>query len=605
MEDLLPYYERELILLRRYGSEFAERFPKIAGELRMGGDGSADPQVERIIQGLALLAARIVKRLEDDYSKFTESLLEALFPHYLRPFPSCAIARAGSVVPGAPWRLIPRGTELNSAPVQGVQCKFRSCYDIAAGPLRLTEAGVDAMVNAPANVQLPAGASAVLRLRFEGAGCGSMPPQALRIFIDGEPSFCAALRDALFLRIVKAYVETDGGWSAMPAIPVAPVGFEEDDALIPFGSRSQPAYRLLTEYFAYPEKFNFFQLDAAALGVHLSAGCERFTLHLVLGDAMAAPQAARMLNSLSAANLLLGCAPVVNLFSKPGEPIAITQRAADYAVVASAEHASAYEVYSIDSVTMLSQTGKAGTVTEFRPFYCLRHGEGGAQQGHYWVLRHDATLAVTSPGHEKRLSLIDADMAPLEFEQDTLSLALTCTNRDLPTQLRDSLRAGELTNPQGAGDVAICFARRPSQPCRFDPGPGLQWRLISHLALNHHGLAPEGLAAFREMLTLYDLRQSAVSRRQIGGVAGLEHVPATRWMRCVRGASLVHGMEVRMTLDEDAFVGSGTHLFVQVVDQFLAMHVQVNSYIELVVLAKQSGKELVRCKARNGQAALM
>lgn len=128
----------------------------------------------------------------------------------------------------------------------------------------------------------------------------------------------------------------------------------------------------------------------------------------------------------------------------------------------------------------------------------------------------------------------------------------------------------------------------------------MHWRLIAHLALNHHALIQDGLPAFREMLTLHDVRQSPASVHQISGIVGLEHVPATMWMRHKRGASLVHGIEVRLTLDEDAYVGSGIHLFVQVINEFLALYVQANSFVTLVALSQQSGEELIRCGPRNG-----
>lgn len=604
MEELLPYYERELVLLRHYGREFAERFPKVAAQLGMGRGGSDDPQVERLVQSVALLAARVSKRLDDDYPQFTESLLEMLFPHYLRPFPSCAVVRAAPAEHGADWQRIPRGTEMESVAVQGVRCKFRSAYDIAVGPLRLTGAGFSALHGAPAELRLPPEANAAIRITFEGTG-GLPAPGPLRVFMDGEPSLCAALRDALFMHAVSACVETEEGvWVALPGVPLAAVGFEEEDALIPFGSRSQPAYRLLTEYFAFPEKFNFFALDLAAVQPPLPASCGRFTLHFILAGIRPDSQAARMLHSLSAANMQLGCTPVVNLFSRPGEPITVTQRSTDYPVLANAHHASAYEVYSIDSVKLMRQSGKSGTAIEFRPFYSMRHGEDGAQQGHYWVLRHDETLAACSPGYEKRLSLVDADLAPLALAKDTLSLQLTCTNRDLPLKLRDSPLGAALSIAGGAGGIKLSFALRPAPPLRFGFGAGLQWRLISHLALNHHSLTGEGLPAFREMLALYDLQQSATSQRQIAGITGLRSDPATAWLRHPRGASLAHGTEVRMTLDEDAFVGGGIHLFVQVIDHFLSMYAPVNSFVELVALSHKPGKELVRCKPRSGYASL-
>ncbi|WP_300751071.1 type VI secretion system baseplate subunit TssF [Janthinobacterium sp.] len=604
MEDLLPYFERELMSLRRLGREFHERYPRVGGALQLSDDTCPDPHVEHLIQSIALLSARVAKRLDDSYPELTEALLETLFPHYLRPFPSCSIVRAtypaiksaGEV----PLLAIPRGTEMDSAAVDGVRCCFKTSYDIVLSAMILAAARFDTVIRAPSCVVLPASASATLSIVIDGAIPAGQ--QALRVFIDGEPSFCAALRDALFMRAVGAYVETEvGRWTALTAVPLAPVGFAEDEALIPFDARSHMAYRVLSEYFVFPEKFNFFDIDLAAMRVMLPPGCQRFTLHLALTGLRPDSHRARILSSLSEANLQLGCSPVVNLFQRPGQPVSVTHLTADYGVVVDAAHAKSFEVVSIDSVKMVRRSGQKDVVTQFRPFYSMRHGED--VKGHYWMLRNDAGLAITSPGHEKRITLVDSDFNPMNVEKTSLSIELSCTNRDLPNALKYGQAGGDLTPLRDAGSYAVHLLRRPTRTYRFPKG-SQHWRLISHLTVNHRALSQGGLPAFREMLTLYDLPQSPISRRQIEGIIRLEQAETVAWMRHKHGAALVHGTEIRMTLDDEAFVGSGWLLFVEVIDQFLGLYVQVNSFIELVVLSKQSDKELIRCKPRSGYLKL-
>ena len=606
MEDLLPYFERELVYLRRLGREFHERYPGVGGGLQLSDDTCPDPHVEQLIQSVALLSARVAKRLDDSYPEFTEGLLEAMFPHYLRPFPSCSIVRATypfvKSAGEAPTLTVPRGTEMDSGIVDGVRCRFKTAYDISLSPIVLAAARFDALIRAPSSTAVPTSASASLSIVVDGA-----PPkdqQTLRVFIDGEPSFCAALRDALFLRAVSAYVEVEPGrWTALPTIPLAPVGFAEDEALIPFDARSHVAYRVLSEYFVFPEKFNFFDIDLSAVRALRPSGCRQFTLHLALAGLRPDSQEARMLSSLSAANLLLGCSPVVNLFQRPGQPISVTHLSADYGVSADAARAQAFEVYSIDSVKMVRRREQKESVTEFRPFYSLRHGENASNKGQYWVIRNDSRLAVSSPGHEKRITLIDSEFNPMQVEKTSLSVELSCTNKDLPNSLKYQQAGGDLTPLHDADSYSVRLLRRPTKTYRFSQG-GQQWRLISHLTLNHRTLSQGGLPAFREMLALYDLPQSPITRRQIEGIAGLEQAETVAWIRQKHGASLVHGTEIRLTLDEEAFVGSGLLLFVEVIDQLLGMYVQVNSFIELVVLSKQSDKELIRCKPRSGYLKL-
>ena len=614
MEELLPYYERELGFLRRYSREFSERYPKIAGRLLMGGEVCEDPHIERMIQSFALLNSRISKRLDDDYPEFTEALFEVLYPHYLRPFPSCSIARMDYSAAAAQLTTateIARGTELDTRPVKGVACTFRTAYPVTVAPIALTQASFAAIIDAPESVMLPPNVSSGVSITIETTAAqitlSQLGIKSLRVFIDGEPSFCAALRDALFLRTVKAWVEPErnGRWTPLGGVPVWPAGFGEDEALIPFSARSHPAYRLLTEYFCFPEKFNFIDIDLVAIGAALPAGCKRFTLHLGMSGLRTDSNTSRMLGTMSTNNLLLGCTPVVNLFRQRGEPIRVSHTTASYPVLADARRAYAFEVQSIDSVKLVRQTPQGESVIEFRPFYSLRHGETPEKNGHYWVMRRDEVVARKSPGYETEISIVDIDFDPAAIETDTLSLELTCTNRDLPASLTYGMRGGDLFLEGGSSVRSITFLRRPTETHRFERGRGAHWRLISHLSLNHLSLAGSGVEAFQEMLTLYDLPRSPTSQRQISGISAIASKAANHWLPGNPFACLVRGTEVAITIDEEAFVGSGIHAFTHIVERFLGLYVHANSFTQLVVVSKKTGEELLRCTPRSGDLNLV
>ncbi|MFK3739280.1 type VI secretion system baseplate subunit TssF [Massilia sp. TN1-12] len=614
MEQLLPYYERELAWLRRNLRDFAERYPKIAGRLLISGEVCEDPHIERMIESFALLNARISKRLDDDYPEFTEALFEVLYPHYLRPFPSCSIAHfdmaaAAGQQTGA--STIARGTELTTRPVRGAACIFRTVYPVVVAPLALAEATFASIIRAPEAVRLPEGAVAGISLRItataEQATPATLGLSRLRVFIDGEPSFCAALRDALFLRPVAAYAEADrdGRWARLDAIPVLAAGFDDAEALIDFPDRSHPAYRLLTEYFCFPEKFNFFDIDLAALAQAVPRGSRTITLHLALSGIRSDSNTARMLETLSTNNVLLGCTPVINLFRQRGEPIRLTHTSASYPVLADARRAFAYEVHAIDAVNLVRQTPQGETIVAFRPFYSLEHAQTPEQDGRYWVAQRDETLADKSPGFETQIAIVDIDFDPAAVETQTLNIELTCTNRDLPTMLPYGQRGGDLFLEGGSSVRAISFLRKPSASLRFESGRGAHWRLISHLSLNHLSLAGGGVAAFREMLALYDLPRSPSSQRQIGGIAAIAYRACSAWLPGNPFACLVRGVEVCLTIDGEAFVGSGIHVFAHVVERFLALYVHANSFTRLVIVSKKTGEELLTCLPRSGDLSLL
>ncbi|TVT69817.1 MAG: type VI secretion system baseplate subunit TssF [Denitromonas halophila] len=612
MEELLPYYERELAFLRGHSREFAERYPKIAGQLLLSGEGCDDPHVERIIESLALLTARVTKKLEDSYPNFTEALLNVLYPHYLRPFPCCSIAHFDSS--GAELQLsssitIARGTELLSRPIKGAVCRFRTAWDVALLPVSVSGLSFESVARAPGGVRLPVGSSAILSLSLD------IPPtegpwlrvgaDRLRFYIDAEPSVAAALRDALFLKLATTYADTDDGhWRIAGDGVLHEVGFGDAEALIDMPAAGHAAYRHLTEYFAFPEKYNFFDLNLPVLPA-ASKQTRRLSLHFVFTGLRADGDASRLLQTLSTQNLRLGCVPVVNLFSQRADPIRMTHRSSTYPVVADGRRAFAYEVYSIDSVRRVRQSAHGESIQEYRPFFSLRHGESPEQQGNYWYAQRNPIVAEQSPGFETELSLVDADFDPAVPKTDVLSLTLTCTNRDLPTFMSVGMPTGDLFQEGGASARSIRLLRKPTQPCRFDHRHDGQWRLVSHLALNHLSLTNSGLSAFKEMLTLYDIQRTASSRQQIDGIQAIEQRDATAWLPGKPFASFVRGLEVRLTLDESSFVGSGLDVFCRCIDRFLGLYVHLNSFVQLILISGRSGEELIRCAPRTGESILL
>ena len=602
MEQLLPYYERELGLFRQYTREFSSRFPRAAGSLLIAGEACEDPHVERLIQSFALLTARIAKRLDDSYPQFTESLLDTLYPHYLRPFPSCSIARIfpDAAQAGGQVTHIPRGTVLRSQPVQGVACKFTSSHDVTVAPLAIAQLRFAPIIDAPPGLRLADGASALLSIVFASTSVQfdlrNMGLQQLRVFADGEASLRAALLDALFLRGAGAFVALDqhSPWLAVDGALLQPAGYSDDEALIPYAPQSHPAQRLLTEYFAFPDKFYFFDLAWPLLAALLPQGCQQFTLHLPLKNLRSDSHEARLLCGASAANLLLGCTPVVNLFAKAGVPIRLTHTAPDYALLADGTHAFAYDIYHIDSVTMVRKDDAGERLTSFLPLYHARSGDAGR----YWLARRDESVAAVSPGHEMRLTLVDPQFSADSAAFATVSTQLLCSNRDLPGQLHVGVPGGDLQAEEVPDGMPIRFLRKPTVSHRFDTGNDAHWRLIAQLSLNYSGLTQAGLAQFRKMLTLHDLPRSPASRRLIDGIASLEHGSTRDWIATVPFPTLMPGIAIRLGLNEQAFVGSSLHVFAQVLQRYFAMNSQLNCFTRLSLVSQRSGEEIVRCPAR-------
>lgn len=624
MEDLLPYYERELGFLRNQSREFAQRYPKIASRLQLSGESSEDPHVERLIESFAFLAARIQKRVEDDFPLFTESLLEVLYPHYLRPFPSCSVAQFHLGPAAAQLNdivRVSRGELLRSRPLRGVACQFRTVYDVELAPMRLARVNFRMAPPPLPGGRWPDGTAAVVSIHLEALSpqfsLASWAGKSLRVYLDGEPSLVSVLREALCAKSLGVIVEPGDGRRASTLLSERPslVGFEDHESIIEHDARSHAAYRLLTEYFAFPEKFNFVDLPVPqalrGAGADAVFNGNRVVLHVPLTGIRSDSDAVRLLEDLDEHHLRLGCTPVVNLFRTPADPIRVTHARTMYPVVVDARRAYAHEVYAIRRVWCVRQSPQGESTQEFRPFYSLRHDdllrddERTQPQACYWYTQRDERTALHSPGYELELGFVDADFQPGQAINETLSLEVLATNRDLPTQLAIGQPGGDLFIEGGSVAQEIRLLRRPTSSLRFARVQGALWRLISHLSLNHLSLSQGGIDAFKEMLRLYDLPRSASNQRQIDGLVAVEYRPTVAWLPGQPYATFVRGTEICLTVDESSFVGVGLHLFAEVLNRFAGLYTHLNSFTRLRLVSARTGEELVSCSPRSGAQSLV
>lgn len=616
MEELRSYYERELTYLRRYAREFAADYPKIASRLSLTGgvdSSSADPHVERLFESFALMMARNAQKIEDDYPEFTEGLVETLYPHYLRPFPSCSIAhfevdnsRAAQM--SAPI-VVPRGTQLYSRPVRGTKILFRTAYDVTLSPLQLTAARFHAMAEAPGTFSLPAGTTAQISLTFAiqsaHSSVAGLKMDSVRLFTQGEPVLSSVLRDALSMNALRAYVEPGRTrrWIVLDQLPFAAVGMAPGESLLPYPESADPAYLLLTEFFAFPEKFGFFDCDLRQAG---RLGGREFTLHILLKDTPADSAAAQVLAGLGTGNVFMGCTPVVNLFEtsgKLGNQASSSAMGEAYPLEVDEQNPYAYEIYSIDSVAQVTETPHGEKIHPFDAFYSLNHSRHPAPDTLYWRTHRDHLVARTNPGEEIALGFVNAHLKSASPPAG-LDLKFTCSNRDLPEQLVRGLPGGDVMMEGGTLARRISLLHQPTKQLSFSHDRGALWRLVSQLSLNAVSLAG-GVEPIRDMLAFHDLKGSPVSTRQVDSVVNLTEQVVTAWIPDQPFSGIVRGIEIHLSIDEEGFAGTGIHVFAQVMDRLLSLYVPTSNFTQLVLLSSRSGHELLRCPRRPGGAYLI
>jgi type VI secretion system protein ImpG len=610
-DELLDYYERELNYLRQLGAEFGQKYPKIAGRLILEPDKCDDPHVERLLEAFAFLAARVHLKIDDEFPEITEALLSILYPHYIRPLPSMSIVemhldadKGGAATP----QKVPRGSVLNSRSVAGVPCQFRTCFETTVLPLQVAAGEWTSPDRLSPSVK-SLDAVAAIRVEFrtpQDVPLTALGIDTLRLHISAEANVAHTLYELICANTVQVLVRDPTPNSKIRPVvlrgdAVRPAGFTEAESMLPYPRRSFPGYRLLQEYFTFPDKFFF--LDITGLGEALSGLKNRFEIVFLISQFEQTERRQILELGVNAKTFRLNATPIVNLFMQTAEPILLDQRKYEYAVVPDVRRPQATEVFSIDEV--LSINPQSNEVQRFEPFYSFRHGTQRDKKQTFWLAHRRQSSKANDEGTEVSVTLVDLSARPVHPDLDTLTLRTTCTNRDLPSRLSFANEAGDFEIEGGAAIKRIVALRKPTTSVRPPSGKSALWRLISHLSLNYLSLVDEGREAFQEILKLYNFTGSAYSEKQIDGITSINSARHFARLISENGITFARGTRVEIELDEEMFTGGGVFLFSSVIERFLAEYVSLNSFSQLAVRTKQRKEPLKEWPPRAGQTILM
>ncbi len=627
-DELLDYYERELIFIRRMGADFAQRYPKIAARLLIDEEKIEDPHVERMIEAFAFLAGRVKLKLDDELPEISESFLNVIYPHYLAPIPSMAISQfiaGSSKSKSTTAETVSRGAALYSRPVDGARCRFSTCFDTQLLPIEVTSAELESV--APPNAQGVL-SDCQIRISLRGFGGAKLSeiqdtetgttPEFLRFYLNGEPQLVFPLYELIFNHATSVEIqpkitsiENAGAQTItnlqlknpdpiyMTPDAIRQVGFEEDEAALPFTKRSFPGYRLLTEYFAFPYKFLFFDVFGIDRAAERDFG-NQFDIVINLKDVVP-PKA-----PIEKATFLLGCSPVINLFNRTADPIYLSRQKYEYQVFPDVHHQKTTEIHTIDKVYTTDSV--SNETREFFPFYSIRHAPNEEKEKVFWYATRKDSQRDDDEGTDMFLSLVDIDFDPSVPSDEVITVKCTCTNRDLPARLPFGSKEGDFEFEGTAMVSRIRCLTKPTSTIRPPRRRGAQWRLISHLNLNYLSLienedgVPEAL---QEILQLYNFADSTTIHRQILGITGIESKKVVRKIGRQIGAGFVRGIETTIEFDEDQYVGSGHFLFASILERFFGLYASLNSFNQLVVKTKQREELVKRWSPRSGDRILL
>ncbi|MCK7598879.1 type VI secretion system baseplate subunit TssF [Microbulbifer sp. CAU 1566] len=607
-EKLIDLYERELAFVQQTAGEFARMHPAAASRLQLDTDTVDDPLVGRLLSGFAYMNARVQQKLNDDFPELTDAMLETLYPHYLRPIPSCAIIQFEPEQDLDAIVTMEADTLLESESFQGQTCRFTSRYPADICPFQVESASLMPRPFIAPGCNEIQGANAVLKLSLKtfssDISFSELKPEKLRFFLRGQPSHIYDLYDLLLSKCVKIVAATgEGDPKPVKLEPdsIRQVGLEPEEGLLPYPDTAFMGYRLLTEYFAFPEKFHFVDIVSLADAIDENY-TDTLNLYFYLSETHD-----ELEKQIAPSMFALGCAPVVNLFRHSADPIPLTHTEYSYHVVPDVRRSEGLEVYSIDDV---NATDSSGNTTGYRPFYGIQHSQHQARQSAFWYMRRRDVVEGehrNEQASEVEVSLVDLEFSPLKVSNQTLDLKLTCCNRNLPKKLPTGNAQPYLSVVDGdAPAKRISCVVSPSATLRPPRRERGYWRLVSHLNLNHLSLSGAGgCDVLKEIFRLYDFRNSGSTRNMIESLLKLDTRPITAPIQIDHSVVLCRGTEVTLELDSMMLTGTSPLLFASVIERFLGLYCSINSFTRLI--AKQSGRdgELKRWPPRAGDKALV
>jgi type VI secretion system protein ImpG len=584
MDDvLLSYYNRELNYVRKLGAEFSEKYPKIAGRLRLDKDVVEDPHVSRLIESFAFLTARIRHSLDDSFPELTEALMGVLYPDYHAPLPSMSVTQFNLLPHLFQKMSIPKGEELRVETAAGDACFYKTCHDVSVLPITIESCGFYSLpFKAPAlpdDMQRRTTQS-ILKLKIrpsEDDSTFDIDDDELRFYINSQPNIAFKLREYLSNNLAGIAIARDAFDESpifLSADDLSSCGFGDDEAAIEFDGRASSAHRLLTEYFLLPQKFLFFKLSGLAESWERYS--EGFDIYIYFDET-----SIDLVRGIDDATLLLGCVPIVNLFESTSEPIQASDLNSEVMLRVSDQYTRSADVYRVKEVYAINAQGERVTI---KPFYGSHITDD--ESAVYWSLRRENSTwqnGNVSHGTDSYLNFVDMNYKVVSPDSDwIINAAISCTNRDLPNKLPFGPDQPHIHFMEGGAGLRIRCLTAPTPTIQPKLNEATRWQLVTQLSLQHFS-DENGLIKLKETLHLYNFNGSKDVSSLIDGMVGLETEVTTARVLDKGRSAMCQGTHFILTCDESFYAGNSLYLFGLVVDEFLSQFCTINTFTQLSI----------------------
>lgn len=577
MNKLLSYYQKELTFLKQHGKAFASRFPKIARRLGMIEGESEDPHVERIIESFALLTSRIHQRLDDDMPELTEALLTTIAPQFLRAMPATCIV---SIEPNRQTsgitqkNTIAAGASLFSQHIKDAVCQFQTVYPVVLLPLSVDQARLHFNED---------DLNWHLHLSFQVWSGATVAGESLRLFLHGPSNAVNILYTLLCSEINQLSVHQGEAFYPLKNSTISPAGFKSEEGLIAQDPRVAPIHALLQDYFFFPQKFYF--LDIRLPDTFHAAANSIFSFEVVFNRTHLNHSLEKMAKIIDTSFFRLNCTPAINLFAQRAEPITLTENTAEYPVIPDLRRQQQMSVWAINHVFIQGNEDLERTILPVQPLFGIDHSRIEGDTGIYWQSFQRETVTAAGAENNVFIAFANRNSQAIVPKFDRVTLSLTCTNKAIPSQMKNGHPDGDFDSDLPLAGLKIRALNRPTRPILPPDKSAVRWRLISQLSLNHMLLSgSQGVQVLRETLMLYNFHDLPSVTRIINLILHLDVQPITTRLVSNDPQTLARGIAITVTFTHEALNEPEYFLLCCFLDHFLALYAPVNSFTRVTTL---------------------
>lgn len=575
MNRLLSYYQKELSFLKQHGQVFATRFPKIARRLGMVEGESEDPHVSRLIESFALLTSRIHQRLDDDIPQVIDALLSTLAPQFLRPLPSACIVMMSpdpqkSGITGK--NVLAAETTLFTRQNTPLSCQFQTVYPVTLQPL-----SIDTTTLRFDSDEL----SWQLQLGFKVWPGAIQADDNIRLYLHGPGNAVNILYTLLCSEIKNLTLRQGDVNIPLNSSALSPVGFDAGEALLTRDSHIAPIHVLLLDYFWFPQKFSF--IDIQLPTGFSAAGNSAFELQAVFKRSHLTERLENLAPLVDENFFRLHCTPAVNLFSQRAEAITLTDAMADYPIVPDTRHQKHIDVWAIDHVSAQRKVDNRIGHFPVLPLLESRPAVNSEEDsGLYWQFFRREIPGVREVEHKPFIAFSERPNRQPPGGPEIITLNIKCTNHGLAHQMQYGHPDGDFDLDAPVAGLKIVALTHPTRQVNPTDKSALRWRFLSQLSLNYQLLDGEqGTQRLKDTLALYAIDESQHKPRMLSLIKDLTCQPVTTRLINNDPHSLARGIDLTITFAREALQEPEYYLLCCLLDRLLALYAPVNSFTRL------------------------